>query len=138
MKQKKLIVEKLEYVTVKKLLYRSGHFNDPSLQRSVKKLSEEMKLAEVLDASQMPEDIVRIGCLVTISSGVEWKKTVQLVLPRDQDIKKDKISLLTPMGTAIYGYAAGDEVLWEFPKGEKRLKIESVVAPIKNGLIISL
>ena len=49
-----------------------------------------------------------------------------MVTPAESDVKHGKISLLTPMGSAVIGYAEGDTIVWEFPSGEQNLTIEKV------------
>jgi regulator of nucleoside diphosphate kinase len=48
------------------------------------------------------------------------------VSPAESDVKNDKISILTPMGAAVIGYAEGDTLIWEFPSGEQEMIIEKV------------
>ncbi|HBR53741.1 MAG TPA: transcription elongation factor GreAB, partial [Flavobacteriaceae bacterium] len=40
--------------------------------------------------------------------------------------KKDKISILTPMGSALFGYSEGDTIEWDFPSGTQKIKIVAV------------
>ena len=47
-------------------------------------------------------------------------------MPNDSDVENDKVSILTPMGAAVIGYAEGDPLVWEFPSGERQLTIEKV------------
>jgi regulator of nucleoside diphosphate kinase len=47
-------------------------------------------------------------------------------MPNDSDINNNKVSILTPMGAAVMGYAEGDSVTWQFPSGEQNLTIEKV------------
>jgi regulator of nucleoside diphosphate kinase len=55
------------------------------------------------------------------------KKNIILVKPTDRNIKENKISILSPMGSALIGYAQGDEVAWDLPKGKSTIKILNVV-----------
>jgi len=48
------------------------------------------------------------------------------VQPSEKDMKANKISILTPMGSALFGYATDDVVTWQFPTGIKNLKIVEV------------
>jgi len=75
----------------------------------------------------MPNDIVRLNSIVTVQSGDNWEKTIQIVQPSDKDIKNNKISILTPIGAALFGYSVDDTIRWEFPTGTKELKVVKVV-----------
>ena len=58
-------------------------------------------------------------------------RTVTLVLPRDANITEGRISILTPMGAALYGLLAGSSINWPTLDGEERcLSILSVSPPI--------
>jgi len=49
------------------------------------------------------------------------------VFPVDADIEAQRISVLAPIGTALLGYRAGDDVQWLTPGGRKSLRIEEVL-----------
>ncbi|MEP2239377.1 MAG: GreA/GreB family elongation factor [Maribacter sp.] len=126
MKYGNLVVEKKEYVVLKRFMNLSGYYKDDTLRKSVKKLVGELETAIVLDASEMYEDVIRFNTTVTIVSENGWQKKFKLVMPTDSDIKNNKISILTPMGAAVIGYSEGDSIIWEFPSGEQKLTIEKV------------
>ncbi len=104
----------------------TGYYRDDTLRTSVKKLVGELESAVILDEADMPEDVIRLNSTLTITSKNGWQRKFKLVMPNDSDVKSDKVSILTPMGTAVIGYAEGDPLVWEFPSGEQRLTIEKV------------
>jgi hypothetical protein len=57
---------------------------------------------------------------------------VTVVLPRECGGSAGRISVLAPLGAALLGYRAGDEVEWLMPGGLRRLRIESVHPPAEN------
>lgn len=126
MKYNTIVIEKKEYVLLKRYMNLSGYYKDDTFRKSVKKLLEELDSAEICDEANMPKDVIRFNSTVTIVSDNGWRKKFSLVLPTDSDIKNDKISILTPMGAAVIGYAEGDAIRWEFPSGEQQLTIEKV------------
>ncbi|MFS4417462.1 GreA/GreB family elongation factor [Maribacter sp. 2307ULW6-5] len=132
MKYENLVIEKKEYVILKRVLNLSGFHQDVTLKKSVGSLARELEDAKICDENKMPKDVVRINSTVTIASETGWHKTFQLVLPNEGDVKNNKISLLTPMGAAVIGYAEGDTVTWEFPAGEQKLTLEKVVQEEKH------
>lgn len=125
MKYGNLILEKREYVFLKRLLNVSGFYKDENTKVSLNNLSAELKSAIIYDHEEMPEDIIRFNSVVTVESGT-WQNQFQLVIPTERDIAANKISILAPMGSAVMGYASGDSVTWNFPNGTKELKITSV------------
>jgi len=104
----------------------SGYYKDVTLGNSVKKLLTELESAKVYDEVDMPKDVIRFNSTITIRSENGWTRKFQLVMPNDSDVKRDKVSILTPMGAAVIGYAEGDTLIWEFPSGEQRLTIEKI------------
>lgn len=126
MKYKQLFIEKKEYVLLKRYVNLGAHYNDATLWQSIQKLLTELDSAKILDEADMPGDVVRFHSMITVTSENRWRRRVQLVLPPEKDVSKDKISILTPMGIALFGYAEGDVVSWEFPSGPKQLRIEKV------------
>jgi regulator of nucleoside diphosphate kinase len=126
MKYGSLVLEKKEYVYLKRILNISGYAVDFEIQKSLIKLSDELKTAHILEEEEMPEDVVRLNSIVKVISGDLWEKTFQLVPPSKKDEKNNKISVFTPMGAALIGYSVNDILLWDFPMGLKELKIIEV------------
>lgn len=126
MKYGSLILEKKEYVYLKRILNISGYAEDHKTQKCLMKLSEELKTAHILDEEDMPDDILRFNSIVTLvlESGIE--KQLQVVVPMDRDLKQNRISILTPMGSSLIGYSKGDTIEWDFPSGKQRIKITEV------------
>jgi len=127
MKYGSLMLEKKEYVYIKRILNISGYVGNHEIQKSLIKFTEELKTAHIVDEEDMPNDIVRLNSIVTVQSGDNWEKTIQIVQPSDKDIKNNKISILTPIGAALFGYSVDDTIRWEFPTGTKELKVVKVV-----------
>jgi regulator of nucleoside diphosphate kinase len=53
-----------------------------------------------------------------------WTFTV--CFPEEADIRENRISILSPVGTAIIGCRVGDVVDWPVPGGKVRIRIEEV------------
>lgn len=103
-------------------------FNAPDLntQKSVGKLLEELKQADVRNVADLPKDVVRVGSIVTVKSPTIRKEGLQLVMPQDADLKANKLSVFTVMGAALIGYREGTEITWLLPKGEETIRLEKV------------
>ncbi|AXP79356.1 Transcription elongation factor GreA [Mariniflexile rhizosphaerae] len=126
MKYGSIMLEKKEYVYIKRILNISGYVGDHEIQKSLAKFTEELKTAHILDEAEMPNDVVRLNSIVMVMSDNNWEKTIQIVQPSEKDIKKNKVSILTPMGAALFGYSLNDIIKWDFPTGLKELKIIEV------------
>ena len=130
MKYGKLVVEKREFAMLHRLLLQGPGKVDSIYSTSVEKLSQELKSAKTVDEAEMPEEIVRFNSIVTISTPLNKDKTFQLVLPDKSNIAENRLSILSPMGLALFGYAEGDSVLWEFPSGVNKINILKVEQPV--------
>jgi regulator of nucleoside diphosphate kinase len=124
MKNKVLYVEEEEYKILTELL-NPIQDADNILNKCVTKLKNELKSAQIFSEDELPKDIVRLNSVVEIKSD-EGTFHIQLVLPHLASSKEHKISILTPMGTALFGYAVSDTVTWLFPTGEKQITIYKV------------
>ena len=72
-------------------------------------LLEEIERAELHEAGSLPDDVVILGSDVTfVDEKTSQARSVTLVLPAHANIAEGRISILTPMGAALYGLSAGD------------------------------
>jgi regulator of nucleoside diphosphate kinase len=91
-------------------------------------LENELDLAEIVTPESVPKDVITMRSkarLLDINSGKEV--VYSLVFPNEADLKKGKISVLAPIGTAMIGYKVGDIIEWEVPAGLRRLRVEEVL-----------
>lgn len=93
-------------------------------------LQSELDRAVVLAADEVPAAVVTIGSMVRVVDLDSGKRSVlTLVLPHEADVAERRISVLAPIGTALLGFRAGDDVEWVMPGGTRRLHIEHVIQP---------
>ncbi len=94
-------------------------------------LLEEIERAELHDPQTLPETAVTIGSNVDfVDEKTSQLRKVQLVLPADANIAHGRISILTPMGAALYGLTAGQTIDWPDLEGrERRIRIVRVRQP---------
>jgi regulator of nucleoside diphosphate kinase len=84
-------------------------------------LADEFGRADVLADGTPPEHIVCMNCEVEFRDETTGKiQRITLVYPEDSDISKRKVSVLTPVGTALIGLREGHSMAWETPNGEVR------------------
>jgi regulator of nucleoside diphosphate kinase len=94
-------------------------------------LLEEIERAELHEPDTLPDTAVTIGSEVDfVDEGTSQLRTVELVLPASANIAESRISILTPMGAALYGLAAGQSIDWPNLDGqERRIRILRVRQP---------
>ncbi|QEL17513.1 nucleoside diphosphate kinase regulator [Limnoglobus roseus] len=95
---------------------------------SLAALAEELRRARVVPRTELPPDVVSMGSTVRIrdlETGED--ETYTLVYPDESDIEDEKLSVLSPVGTALLGYRSGDEIEWPVPAGVRRFRVEEVM-----------
>jgi regulator of nucleoside diphosphate kinase len=94
------------------------------------RLLEELERAKVIADEKLPEGVVRMGSSITYVTNADKEQTVTLVYPADADIEAGRISVMTPIGTALIGLKAGQSITWR-DRADKRhkLTVVSVLAP---------
>mgnify|MGYP000347880173 CR=1 FL=1 len=58
MKYGSLVIEKKEYVLLKRLMNLSGYYKDETFRKSVEKLVHELKSAHIIDDDEMPDEML--------------------------------------------------------------------------------
>lgn len=93
-------------------------------------LQEEIDRANVVPNGAVPANVVQMGSTVEYESNGGETKTVTLVFPGDADIASGRISILTPIGTALIGLSPGQSINWTARDGkEHKLTVVSVKQP---------
>ncbi|RWE03136.1 nucleoside diphosphate kinase regulator [Mesorhizobium sp.] len=82
-------------------------------------LLAELERARVVADGWVSAGTVRMGSTVTFKPDTGDRKTVTLVYPGDADISKGKVSVLTPIGTALIGLSAGQSIMWTARDGHR-------------------
>jgi regulator of nucleoside diphosphate kinase len=97
---------------------------------SSEELLLELERARVVNDDRVPRDVVRIGSSVCYEPDSGERRTVTLVYPGEADISLGKVSVLTPIGTALLGLAPGQAIGWTARDGRRHeLHILSVEPP---------
>jgi regulator of nucleoside diphosphate kinase len=98
-------------------------------------LLTEIERAEMHSAATLPEGVVTLGSEVDfLDEKSHQLRTVRLVFPGEANIALGQISILTPMGAALYGLSAGQSIFWPDLEGqERRIRIFAVRQPSREG-----
>lgn len=97
-------------------------------------LLEEIERAQLHEAETLPDEAVTLGSEVDfIDEKAAQLRTVELVLPAAANIALGRISILTPMGAALYGLMAGQSIDWPDLDGHSRkIRIMRVRQPFDD------
>lgn len=91
----------------------------------LKDLEVEVRRAVVKSATEIPKDVITMLTKAVISMD-DMEEEITLVYPNDADISENKISVISPIGTAILGYSEGDIIEWQVPEGIVKLEIKKI------------
>lgn len=91
-------------------------------------LEAELRNAKLVANDKMPEDVVRLNSTVVVKNEAANRvMELMVVTPEKADIKQRKISIMSPIGTALIGFRKGQKVSWSVPSGRTTFSILEVV-----------
>lgn len=97
-------------------LIEEAKYKEFKTDQYLKALEAEIERARVFQDNLVPKDVITMNSKVLLSmEGTEEEFT--LVYPKEADVKHNKISVLSPIGTAILGYREGSTIEWKVPNG---------------------
>jgi len=107
---------------------RNVNWRTPADRETANKLKAELKRARLVSRENLPDNFVRLHSIVKVRD-VEADRLMQLeiVTPDKSNLKAMKISVLSPIGTALIGYRCGEYIKWKVPAGERLFLIEAVI-----------
>ncbi len=116
-----LIISKPDYLQLIKLIEQQ---DIPAAEA----LDIELSRADIVPRKDIPADAVAMGSQVTfVDLDSNEEKTISLVYPNEADVAQMKISILSPVGSALIGLRIGGNIDWPVPEGKvRRLKVISV------------
>ena len=83
--------------------------------------------AQIISETEIQEDVINLGSVVQVHDfAFDEDIEYYIVGSNEANPLLGRISDLSPIGSAMLGHRAGDEVLFEAPNGEAKIKILSV------------
>ena len=109
------------------LLSVAGAFNYRD-RNDLKSLEAELQRAKIVESRDVPKNVVTMNTRLRFVDLDDRSETeVTLVFPNDANISEGKMSVLSPIGTALLGYAKGDVIEWTVPSGTRRIQITDIL-----------
>lgn len=116
-----VVIPKKDYQILRSLVERN------SIDAHCASLASELERAILVNDDAFPPHAIKLNSKVSVMDlETSIQKTFWIVMPQLADIAQQKISILSPMGTALLGFRKGEEVQWAMPKGLKQFKIMEV------------
>ena len=93
----------------------------------IAELEELISNAQIISETEIQEDVINLGSVVQVHDfAFDEDIEYYIVGSNEANPLLGRISDLSPIGSAMLGHRAGDEVLFEAPNGEAKIKILSV------------
>ena len=131
--EKAIMTERTLYITAidKERLHEliiSTRKNAAESEIHLRDLEAELEKAIIVQSKDIPKNIVTMDSQVCIKDLDTQEEIVYtIVFPAYSDIKQNRISVLSPVGTALLGYRVGDDIEWKVPGGIRKLKIKKIL-----------
>ncbi len=123
----KLIVNRLDYARIKKSISDARQFKSINAADE-EKLMHELNSANIVEPEDMPANVVTMNSIVKLSFLNNNKQIqFQIVYPENANFKENKISIFSPIATALIGYKVQDEVEWLVPAGLTKIRIDEII-----------
>jgi len=122
-----IILNKLDYLRIKKCIEDAQEVRSINAAEA-ESLMKELNSAEIVEPEKIPSNVVTMNSVVRISFlNTNRQIQFQIVYPREANVKENKISIFSPIATALIGYKAGDQVEWIVPAGLTKIRIDEII-----------
>lgn len=123
--QEQVVITELDQTRLKKLIYEEIHRGTAS-EQSMQDLEREISRARVVESRKVPPEVITMNSRVLLDLGEE-ELEVSLVYPTEADLASNRLSVLSPIGTAILGFKEGDFIQWKVPSGVAGIHVKKVI-----------
>ena len=123
----KIIINRLDYSRIKKSINDAKQFRSISNDEA-EKLIKELDSAKIVEPEAIPSNVVTMNSIVKLSFQNNNKQIqFQIVYPEQANVKENKISIFSPIATALIGYKVNDEIEWIVPAGLTKIRIDEII-----------
>ncbi|MCI0519907.1 MAG: transcription elongation factor GreA [Chloroflexi bacterium] len=106
--------------------YHKAKEDQGFLEMRIREMEYTLKNAIIVETSDAAHEVVEVGARVTVVEEGDDPFEYSIVGAKEADPRNGKISNESPIGRALMGARAGDEVSADTPGGTVRLKIIKV------------
>ena len=96
------------------------------LEARIAQLEDKLRSAQVINASELDSNVVRVGSLVSGKDEKGKAFSYTIVGSTEADPINGRLSNESPVGKALIGCKKGDTVTVPAPKGERKLTISKI------------
>ncbi len=122
-----IIINRLDYARIKRCINDAKQIKSIS-NAEAEKLMKELDSAKIVTPEDIPSNVVTMNSIVRLSFLNSNKQVqFQIVYPDQANFKENKISIFSPIATALIGYKVADEIEWLVPAGPTNIRIDEII-----------
>ncbi len=107
--------------------YSAAKERQSIIEGRILELQGKINRARVIDVTKTSTSKIVFGATVSLLDTEKNLKVIYQIVGEDEaDLKKGKISYLSPLGKAMIGKEEGDTVIVKAPKGDVEYEVENV------------
>lgn len=108
--------------------YHAAKERQSFLEGRIGEISYKLGVAKIIDPESVPKDVVRFASRVVVENlDSEEQIEYMIVGPDEADIKEGRISVSSPLGSALIGKRPGDEATLQAPGGKRTYEIIDIL-----------
>jgi transcription elongation factor GreA len=106
--------------------YHAAKERQGQIEMSIADIEDKISRAQIIDPTTLSGDKIVFGATVTLLDEDDKQVTYQVVGEAEADAKRGMISYNSPLGRALIGRQAQDEVEVTVPSGDKFYLVEKI------------
>ncbi len=106
--------------------YHAAKERQGQVEASIGDLEDRVSRAQIIDPATLSGEKVIFGATVTLLDDDEKPVQYQIVGPYEADAKRGRISYASPLGRALIGRRANDEVEVTVPSGDRCYLVKKI------------
>ncbi len=128
MNTNEIMITGFDYGRIMSMIDRLRNTFSKEQKENADRLVMELKRAQRVDSYDIPHDCVTMNSSFEIKEVDESEtRTLTLVFPEKANIEENRVSILSPVGTAVLGYRVGNVIHWKVPAGVKKFIITRII-----------
>ena len=98
------------------------------MPENVNRLNLKFKTAKMLSQDKVSGDVITMNSRVLLKEVTKGRQAeVTITYPQDADGREGKISVFSPIGSALLGRRVGDKVSWKVPNGIGHFEVVKII-----------
>lgn len=123
-----IVITASDLERLKKLISKEKEFGTFKDSISLSTLDKELSRSSVVPSNEIPSNVITMNSTFVLKDLTSDESlTYSVVYPEDADVFDGKLSITSPIGTAVLGYAEGDTFKWQVPEGTVTYLVEKIL-----------